>query len=91
MVLKRSLEKGEYFGKAEMLYLQALHLAIEDKNLASVAHVQDLLANLALANNQLEKVSVLLELFFKQLCSIVDCAVICTFFVLMMFLNLFLV
>ena len=39
-----------------MFYLRALHLAIEGDDPVAVAYVQDLLANLALEHQELEKV-----------------------------------
>ncbi|XP_076820576.1 tetratricopeptide repeat protein 19, mitochondrial-like isoform X2 [Clavelina lepadiformis] len=52
---KKMLVKGEHTSKAEMLYLHALHIALERKDRRVIARVQDLLANLALTTNQLDK------------------------------------
>ena len=45
------------YAKAEFAYLQALRLAVKKDDPALVAYIQDLLANLALETNQLDKVS----------------------------------
>ena len=56
-VKQLSLTKGEDPNQAEMLYVRALHLAIQQNDHNAVAYVQDLLANLALQNGQLDKVA----------------------------------
>uniref|UniRef100_H2Z3L7 Uncharacterized protein n=1 Tax=Ciona savignyi TaxID=51511 RepID=H2Z3L7_CIOSA len=54
-------------GKAEMSYLKALHLALERGDRKVIAHVQDLLANLALHANQYDKAEPLFRSVLQNL------------------------
>jgi len=49
------MSKGEH-AKAELAYIQALHLAIKKDDPSLIAYIQDMLANYALQTNQLDKV-----------------------------------
>nr|XP_009858930.1 tetratricopeptide repeat protein 19, mitochondrial-like isoform X1 [Ciona intestinalis] len=52
---KKMLAQNYHPKKAEMLYIQALHLALERKDRKVIAYIQDLLANLALHTNEYDK------------------------------------
>jgi len=55
---KENIKRGKY-DEAEMLYLRALHLALQTKQRELIALVQDLLANVHLQQNHIEQAEVL--------------------------------